>query len=58
MSRLEIKGLTEKDIMNLAWHKMSFWDIITMDKEQKSKLSDISKILQDSLGIDDDNKHR
>ena len=55
MSRLEIKGLTEKDIMNLAWHKMSFWDIITMDKEQKSKLSDILKILQDSLRIDDDN---
>jgi len=24
----------------------------------KSLLSDISKVLQDSLGIDDDNKHR
>ena len=24
----------------------------------KSKLSDIPKVLQDSLGIDDDNKHR
>jgi hypothetical protein len=50
-----MKVLTEKDIMDLVWHKMSFGDIITMDKEQKSKLSDISKILQDSLGIDDDN---
>jgi len=26
--------------------------------EAGSKLSDIAKVLQDSLGIDDDNKHR
>ena len=44
-----MKGLTEKDIMDLAWSQMSFLDIITLDKEQKSKLSDILKILQDSL---------
>ena len=24
----KIKKLTEKDIMDLAWHKMSFWDFL------------------------------
>ena len=41
VTRLARKVLTEKDIMDLAWHQMSFLDIITLDKEQKSKLSDI-----------------
>ena len=50
-----MKVLTEKDIMDLVWHKMSFGDIITMDKEQKSKLSDTLKILQDSLRVNEDN---
>ena len=53
-----MKGLTEKDIMDLAWSQMSFLDIITLDKEQKSKLSDILKILQDSLRVNEDNKYR
>ena len=51
---MERKVLTEKDIMDLAWHKMSFWDIITQDKEQKSKLSDILRSCNSQV-IDDDN---
>ena len=52
-----MKGLTEKDIMDLAWHKMSFWDIITMDKEQKSKLSDILTACN-SYRVNDDNTEK
>tara|TARA_R100000306_G_C4353199_1_gene131252 strand:+ start:466 stop:570 length:105 start_codon:yes stop_codon:yes gene_type:complete len=32
-----MKKLTEKDIMNLAWHKMSFWDILILGKEIKKQ---------------------
>jgi len=51
VTRLEREGLTEKDIIDMALHL----DVSAMDKEQKSKLSDILKVLQDSLRIDDDN---
>ena len=47
-----MKGLTEKDIIDMALHL----DVSAMDKEQKSKLSDILKVLQDSLRVNEDNK--
>jgi hypothetical protein len=67
MPRVEMKGLTEKDmeimviyplltekdIMDLAC--LTPADIITMDKEQKSKLSDIIRSCNSHI-IDEDNK--
>ena len=43
---------------HLVCKPYSFWWMNKYGIWQKSKLSDILKVLQDSLGIDDDNKHR
>ena len=50
MPRVEMKGLTEKDM-----EIMVIYPLLLMDKEQKSKLSDIIRSCNSHI-IDEDNK--